>query len=143
MPIHLGTNPRNHVKHYLRTTVSRSLEDFYYYEVRNLTFVPSYLYYMSPYYVIKISQYPIFFKGLPEKINLIPRLSVLIKKTSLKHTWRVFEIDRHDNCHFLIKTVGGAADTSRKKNGWSGVRTHECIAHANDRTHSCEDSFSS
>ena len=86
MPIHLGTNPRNHVKHYLRTTVSWSLEDFYYYEVRNLTFVPSYLYYMSPYYVIKISQYPIFFKGLPEKINLIPRLSVLIKKTSLKHT---------------------------------------------------------
>ena len=31
MPIHLGTNPRNHVKHYLRTTVSWSLEDFYYY----------------------------------------------------------------------------------------------------------------
>ena len=42
MPIHLGTNPRNHVKHYFYRW---SLEDFYYY-------ILYYYCYLVAYYII-------------------------------------------------------------------------------------------
>ena len=48
MPIHLGTNPRNHVKHYFYRW---SLEDFYYYILYYYCYLVAYII-ISYYYIL-------------------------------------------------------------------------------------------